>query len=110
MNLRRKNQNKTIERNRFKIAGHFEREIRNDIKNKMKAPLYKISEDFGKLIDVYLLKYTFEDEPEMISGIKLVFENGVVFHEALPDTDEITCESNQQFDYDIEICVSNYSA
>lgn len=53
-------------------------------------PYYKVSDEYGKLQAVYAVKYTFEDEPEMIAAVKFVFENGTVYNEALPEFDEIS--------------------
>ncbi len=48
--------------------------------------------DYGHLKTVFALIETF-DEGDMTVGIVLTLENGIVVHEAMEDTDEITCSS-----------------
>ena len=50
---------------------------------------FAIQSNFGKLKAVFSFQECFDSE-SMIVGIKLEFENGSIFHEAIPDNDQIT--------------------
>jgi len=73
----------------------------------MKVNTVKVTYEYGKLISVYYHESVFDDgSPSMLSAIQLQFEAGDVYHEALCDTDEITCNSNLVDSYDNSINVS----
>ena len=59
--------------------------------NTLKIDTAIIVYEFGKLKSVIYHSDLCENEPFMISAIQLIFENGEVYHEALTDTDEISC-------------------
>lgn len=70
----------------------------------------KITDTFGRLIDVYAIKYTYDDSPDMTAAIQFVFENGVVYNEALPETDEMSIRDGLLLDdYSITEEVSSVS-
>ena len=45
---------------------------------------------YGKLTSVKKHYDSFEDSSDMVCAYQLVFEHGEIFHEALPNTDEIS--------------------
>jgi len=67
-----------------------------------------IVNNFGILVSVFSHELIFENECNMISAISLVFEDGIVFHEAL-DTDEISCSSQLNDKYDVRMDISKDS-
>ncbi|WDE95578.1 DUF6334 family protein [Lentisphaera profundi] len=69
----------------------------------MKINTDKITYDYGKLISVYYHESVFDDSPNMLSAIQLKFEHGDVYHEAIIDTDEISCNSDLIETYDLVI-------
>lgn len=76
----------------------------------VEIPYYKVSDEYGKLLAVNVIKYTFADEPYMVAAYKFIFEYGTVFNEALPDTDEISfCDNLILDDYDTTEDVSSIS-
>ena len=56
--------------------------------------------EFGKLKSVIYHSDSSENERLMLSAIQFIFEKGDVYHEALADTDEISCASFLLNQYD----------
>jgi len=73
----------------------------------MEIEIQKITDEFGKLKSVYSYVFQFKDEAEMKAVIHLKFESGDVFHEAKPDTDEISCSSSLMDKYQASINISS---
>lgn len=67
----------------------------------------KIVLEFGRLKSVH--SFTFVELPNNISAIQLSFEKGDVFHEALADTDEISCSTSLIENYEISSDISKAS-
>lgn len=66
----------------------------------------KVCDDFGKLKEVLAYEFYFENEGHMRSAVQLIFEKGDIFHEAIRDSDEITCSSALISSYDRIIDIS----
>lgn len=70
---------------------------------------HRIADDFGRLVSVHchLYKLVDENEEDIVSAFQLKFENGEVFHEALGDTDELSCASTLEDKYQEVLDVSD---
>ena len=72
----------------------------------MQIETWEITDDYGKLLKVENLFWTFENQVEMLGACHFIFENGDVYHEVLTEFDEITSNSELQDQFDVTKDVS----
>ena len=69
----------------------------------------KIANEFGKLVAVQYYCWEFEKEPPIFGACCLSFENGEVYHEVLPEYDEISCATSLLDKFEIKKNMSDVS-